>query len=147
MPTRAAIYVRTDVLQRNYRRVAALAREKGGRQVRLFAVVKANAYGHDARLAVPAFLAAGCLDFAVATPEEGFAVRETAPRANILVLGYSPPAIAAEMAARMLPDPRNIAPNTTGASIRSVENRILLFAMLKRFIIYLSFTEVNIDLN
>lgn len=102
LPPRAAIYVRTDVLQRNYRRVAALAREKGGRQVRLFAVVKANAYGHDARLAVPAFLAAGCLDFAVATPEEGFAVRETAPRANILVLGYSPPAIAAEMAAANL---------------------------------------------
>lgn len=65
---------------------------------RTIAVVKANAYGHGAALAVPAFSDAGCDFFAVATIEEAIEVRQLAPDADILILGYTPPGRAAGLA-------------------------------------------------
>ena len=57
---------------------------------RTIAVVKANAYGHGLAQAVPPLLAAGCTHFALATVEEGEALRKLAPFAEILLLGYLP---------------------------------------------------------
>ena len=65
---------------------------------RVIAVVKANAYGHGVDFAVPRLLAAGCDAFAVATPDEALAVRSLAPDALVLVLGYTPPTRACELA-------------------------------------------------
>ena len=51
------------------------------------AVVKANAYGMGVEYAVPVFERAGCRVFAVATVEEGIAVRALTAGARILLLG------------------------------------------------------------
>ena len=66
---------------------------------RIMAVVKADAYGHGASTVVPVLLAAGCIDFATATADEALIVRKLAPFANILVLGYTPPKRARQLAA------------------------------------------------
>lgn len=76
-----------DALRYNFRTVAA----SGGRTV---AVVKANAYGHGTRIVVPALAAEGCDFFAVATLREALHVRSLSPRADILILGYTPPEAA-----------------------------------------------------
>lgn len=76
----------------------AACHTKGTRAPRTIAVVKANAYGHGAALAVPAFSRAGCDFFAVATIEEAIEVRQLAPNADILILGYTPPHRAAALA-------------------------------------------------
>lgn len=58
---------------------------------RMMAVVKANAYGHGA-LRVAAFLSEmGVSDFAVATADEGAALRQSGIKGNILVLGKTDP--------------------------------------------------------
>lgn len=54
---------------------------------RLMAVVKANAYGHGARMVARAALSAGATDLAVATVEEGVQLRRAGIDAPILVLG------------------------------------------------------------
>lgn len=82
---RALATVDTAAIGRNFRLLRAHCH---GRTV---AVVKANAYGHGVRLVVPALLANGCDFFAVATLPEALEVRRLAPRADILILGYTPP--------------------------------------------------------
>ncbi len=69
--------------------VRALRRLIGPRRL-LFAVVKANAYGHDATLIAPAALAAGADRLAVAAVNEAVQLREAGVTAPILVLGYAP---------------------------------------------------------
>lgn len=83
---RAVAEIDTVALRTNF---CALRAHAGGRRV--IAVVKANAYGHGCALVVSALLAAGCDFFAVASMEEAVAVRMHAPRADILVLGCTPP--------------------------------------------------------
>lgn len=56
----------------------------------LYAVVKANAYGHDASLVGPAVLDAGADRLAVAAVNEGVALRRAGVTAPILVLGFTP---------------------------------------------------------
>lgn len=56
----------------------------------LTAVVKANAYGHDARIVAPIAQAAGVDRFAVASLSEGFELRQYGIERPILVLGYTP---------------------------------------------------------
>jgi alanine racemase len=89
----------TEALTKNFIAVHhyATCRAKGMRPPRTIAVVKANAYGHSAALAVPAFSRAGCDFFAVATVEEAIEVRSLCPTADILILGYTPPARAADL--------------------------------------------------
>lgn len=70
--------------------VAALRRLAGPERT-LFAVVKANAYGHGADLIAPAALDAGADRLAVASVNEGIALRDQGIAAPILVLGYAPP--------------------------------------------------------
>jgi alanine racemase len=54
---------------------------------RLMAVVKANAYGHGARMVANTALEAGASDLAVATVDEGVQLRQAKIDAPILVLG------------------------------------------------------------
>ena len=60
----------------------------------LYAVVKANAYGHGAELIAPAAIEAGVDRLAVASVNEAISLREAGVRAPILVLGYTPPELA-----------------------------------------------------
>lgn len=84
---------------------AALAHNVGlirthiGPRCRLMAVVKANAYGHGAIPNAKILLQAGADRLAVATLAEAIELREAAVRAPILVLGYTPPWLAAEVVA------------------------------------------------
>ena len=96
--TRAAALVDRAALADNFRTLSALADTASGRKTRTVAVVKANAYGHGVSIAIPTLLAAGCDFFAVATPEEALSVRVLAPDADILCLGFSPPALAGVLA-------------------------------------------------
>ncbi len=61
-------------------------------------VVKADAYGHTARICVPVLLSLGCDFFAVSCIEEAIAVRnicrECKRHADILILGYTDPSQA-----------------------------------------------------
>ena len=66
----------------------ALRRAVGGRPV--WAVVKADAYGHGTRLCAPVLEAAGAAGFVVALPEEGVALRTAGIRAPILLSGGLP---------------------------------------------------------
>ena len=70
-------------------RVLMRALPKGGR---LMAVVKANAYSHGARQVTRKLYAIGVRHFAVATAEEGIALRRGGLRGEILILGYTDPA-------------------------------------------------------
>ncbi len=79
-----------DALANN---VAELRRRTGPRRI-LYAVVKANAYGHGAELVAPAALEAGADRLAVAAVNEAISLRRAGVRAPILLLGYTPPELA-----------------------------------------------------
>ena len=72
-----------DVIARN----ARLLRARTPAQVKMMAVVKADAYGHGAVEVSRAALANGADALAVAIPEEGVALREAGIEAPVLVLG------------------------------------------------------------
>ncbi len=93
---RAVAEIDTAAIGRNFRLICAHC---PGRTV---AVVKANAYGHGVGEVLPVLLASGCDFFAVATLNEALAVRAKAPRADILVLGYTPPDKAGALIAHRL---------------------------------------------
>ena len=68
----------------NYRLMAEVL----PKDVRVMAVVKANAYGHGMPEVARTVVGGGCRDLAVAIPEEGVALRQSGlTDANILVLG------------------------------------------------------------
>ncbi len=75
----------------NVKRLGELA---GGAGV--MAVEKANAYGHGAAGVAAAAVAAGAAWLGVARPEEALALRAAGIGARVLVLGYTPPEMAAE---------------------------------------------------
>lgn len=79
---RSEITIDRGALRRN---VAALARAAAPAE--LWAVVKADAYGHGALDVAPVALDAGAAALCVATAGEGTALRSTLPEARILVLG------------------------------------------------------------
>ncbi len=76
--------------------VAAFKRHVG-EKVEVFAVVKANAYGHGAAPVARAALAAGATRLAVHRAIEGIELRQAGIEAPILLLGYTPPAGAADV--------------------------------------------------
>ena len=88
---RAALVCDLSRLAHNCRLLSARLRAEGAEMI---AVVKANAYGHGAVAVAPCLHAEGVRRFAVATPEEAFALRAALPHAGVLVLGYTPPAAA-----------------------------------------------------
>ncbi len=67
-----------------------LLRSHIGTERTLFAVVKANAYGHGASLVAPVALDAGADRLAVAAVNEGIELRQAGINAPILVMGYTP---------------------------------------------------------
>ena len=68
-----------------------LLRRRIGPDRILYAVVKANAYGHGADIVAPAALRAGANRLAVAALNEAVSLRQAGLEAPILVLGYTPP--------------------------------------------------------
>lgn len=80
-------------LRHNWRTVSARVHACAP-SCRVVGVVKANAYGHGAQLAVPALAAEGCDYFAVSSTAEAVEVRSLAPSADLLILGYVVPADA-----------------------------------------------------
>lgn len=70
-----------------------------GERVEVFAVVKANAYGHGAAPVARAALEAGATRLAVHRLSEGIELRQAGIEAPVLIMGYTPPA-AAENAVR-----------------------------------------------
>jgi alanine racemase len=68
-----------------------LVRTAVGPGVRLMAMVKANAYGHGAVPVAHACVTAGATGLAVATVDEGLALRRSGITAPLLVLGASAP--------------------------------------------------------
>jgi len=90
--------VRVDLSR--LRRNVTLAREGLPEDVKLWAVVKANAYGHGASGCAKAALEAGAYGLAVANLKEGLPLRALFPDTPILVLGPSMPEEMAEMAAQ-----------------------------------------------
>lgn len=71
-------------------------------KIRPIAVVKADAYGHGAPACVEALLREGCDFFAVSCFQEAEAVRavcrEKGARADVLILGYTAPSLAQDLA-------------------------------------------------
>lgn len=64
----------------------------------IMAVVKADAYGHGYEHIVHTLAQdCGIRNFAVSNLDEAIAVRESAPQADILILGYTPPEYAHEI--------------------------------------------------
>lgn len=61
-----------------------------GRGTRLMAVVKADAYGHGAAVCAPIMATAGADSFAVATVDEGIALRDAGITRPVLVLSQPP---------------------------------------------------------
>ena len=78
---RARLTINTDALRHN---LAVARTAANGRSV--FAAVKADGYGHGLLTAARAFSAAGTDGFAVATPEEGIALRQAGLDERVLVL-------------------------------------------------------------
>jgi alanine racemase len=72
------------------------------RPAKLWAVVKANAYGHGAVACGRAALAAGATGLAVVCVDEGEELRRAGLDAPILVLGHTPPSDAARVVALRL---------------------------------------------
>ena len=87
---RSELTVDLGAIRRN---AATLLRALGGAE--LWAVVKANGYGHGATDAARAVLAGGATALCVATVPEALALRRELPEPRILVLG---PALASEVA-------------------------------------------------
>ena len=91
-------------LRHNYRLLCRAIRANG--PCRPICVVKADAYGHGAPLCVPVLLDEGCDFFAVATVSEAMSVRaicqELGSHADVLILGYTDPVYARELAAHDL---------------------------------------------
>ena len=100
---RGTVEINTEALLQNYRLLRYYAaRSPSACSPCLIAVVKANAYGHGFLPVIPTLLSAGCSFFAVATLEEGIAVRAIAPEAEILILGFTPPDRAATLSKERL---------------------------------------------
>jgi alanine racemase len=64
---------------------------------RLMAVVKANGYGHGAVEVARCALQNGAERLGVARIDEGIQIREAGIKAPVLIFGYSPPELAAEL--------------------------------------------------
>ena len=90
-----------DALRHNYRTLRAAVTDAADRAPRMITAVKAEAYGHGAERCVRALLSEGCDFFAVATLDEAIGIRKACTSvgadAEILILGYTPPTLAATL--------------------------------------------------
>ena len=106
-----------DALAHNVRVMAARAAP-----ARLFAVVKANAYGHGAVAVAREALAAGASALAVVCVDEGEELRRAGVQAPIVVVGYTPPSDAARVVALGL-EPTVAAPELAEALSQAARAR------------------------
>lgn len=81
----------TDALIHNFNTI------KSATKVSVCAVVKANAYGHDAQIVAPLLQDAGADCFAVSNIEEAISLREIGIVKPILILGYTPAEYVTEL--------------------------------------------------
>lgn len=84
---RVTAEISTDHLRHNIRVLRTLMQDS----CKMMAVVKADAYGHGAAPISSILWEEGISDFAVATMEEGIALRESGIGGNILIFGYTDP--------------------------------------------------------
>lgn len=81
-----------DALKHNFEQIKSLC---DGSEI--MAVVKADAYGHSAKAVAPVLDSMGAASFAVSNIEEAFSLREIGIDKPILILGYTPPALAKQL--------------------------------------------------
>lgn len=84
---RVAAEIDTENLRHNVRELQSLLPER----CKIMAVVKADAYGHGAPAVAAVLREEGISDFAVATIEEGIALRNSGIEGQILIFGYTDP--------------------------------------------------------
>ena len=77
--------VNLNSLEHNMKEIKKHAKDK-----KIYAVVKADAYGHGALDVAPVFLASGATALAVAVITEAMELRRSGVKAPILILGYTP---------------------------------------------------------
>ncbi len=124
-PFGTAAEISIPALINNYRLLLGIVRD-GAPGVRPICVVKADAYGHGAQIVAQALSDAGCDFFAVSCLEEAIALRSAlGQRADILILGYTDPARAPEIAAHniiqtVISRPHMAALSESAASARAV---------------------------
>lgn len=105
LPPRTYAEIDIDALKQNYRTLVSRVQAATDAPILPIAVVKADAYGHGIGLCVPTLVEAGCRAYAVACIEEAIALRrllrelEDAADSLILILGYTPPECAPQLAA------------------------------------------------
>jgi alanine racemase len=104
------IEVSRERLAENYRAATRVAQQEAGRKTAVLAVIKANAYGHDATLCAPVLAGAGAPWLGVTDAIEGAAVREALAAAGIstqpkilVMCGYLPEDAAAIVRDRLTP--------------------------------------------
>lgn len=90
------VEINLDYLAQNIKAI----RSQTPKDVKLLAVVKADAYGHGAVMLAPTLLASGADMLGVASIDEGADLRNTKISADILVLG-AVPVWAVESAAKL----------------------------------------------
>ncbi|MGH7739680.1 MAG: alanine racemase [bacterium] len=121
--------VSLGALERNLKHLQKLARPSG-----LFAMVKANAYGHGLVPASKAFLRAGAYGLAVAFPEEGLALREAGVTRPILVVApVLKEAVPALLKAKLIPQ------------ISSYEGALEISLAAKRLKLHSVAVQVEVD--
>ena len=79
-----------DCLKHNYEVIRSMV----GENVKYYAVVKADAYGHGAQIVAPEMEKFGADGFAVSNIQEAMQLRELGISKSILILGYTPPELA-----------------------------------------------------
>jgi alanine racemase len=88
----AWIEIDLDILEKNYNYIVSRVK-----QAKVCAVVKADAYGHGMIEVTKRLMDCGVTYFAVATLNEGIALRQAFESIQILILGYCPTSSASEL--------------------------------------------------
>lgn len=91
---RTWVQIDLDVLRENYNKIRKAVRP----DAEIMAVIKADAYGHGAEFTARELDEAGADRFAVSNLEEALQVRKAGIEKPILILGYTPPEYARQLA-------------------------------------------------
>ncbi|MBQ6570705.1 MAG: alanine racemase [Clostridia bacterium] len=84
-----------EAIENNYREIKALLKPT----TQMICVVKADAYGHGVEFVAKEYDRLGADRFAVSNIEEALELRELGIKKPVLILGYTPPGLAGELAA------------------------------------------------
>ena len=86
----AWVEINLSNLENNVTRIKKFLKEHNEKEPDLFAVVKADGYGHGSIMCAPTLIACGVNEFGVASIDEGIELRENKINIPTLVLGASP---------------------------------------------------------